>query len=185
MKNIRTIIILHFAFLIFNSSNAQTLSPKATPSAGGYFTGGGNSLSWTMGEPFYKTLQGGNILLTQGFQQTYVTLRILNLKAYLEGLYLGGGQMTALLYNRYPLVYTSNTSDSITVKIRASSPPYNVVASVNTLIHTNGTAVVLLPASVLNISYFITVHHRNSLETWSKVPVLFNTSTVSFDFTSP
>jgi len=59
--------------MLYAGLHAQTLSPKVTPSSGGYLTGGNNSLSWTMGETDIKTLQNGN-MLTQGFQQPEIDL---------------------------------------------------------------------------------------------------------------
>lgn len=55
-------------------TNAQTLSPKVMPTSGGYSTGGGNSLSWTMGETFTATLSAGGKILTQGEQQPEINL---------------------------------------------------------------------------------------------------------------
>lgn len=73
MKRIISIVFLAAinGLLLTAHSFSQTLSPKVIPASGGYFTAGGISLSWTMGEPFYKILQGGNIIVTQGEQQPY------------------------------------------------------------------------------------------------------------------
>lgn len=71
MKRIFTII---FLALFAIGSKAQTLSPKTTPAAGGYYTGGGASLSWTLGETFHTTLSAGNNMLTQGEQQPEINL---------------------------------------------------------------------------------------------------------------
>lgn len=49
---------------------AQTLSPQVVATSGAYGTGGGYSLSWTVGEmAATATLSGGGTILTQGFQQ--------------------------------------------------------------------------------------------------------------------
>ena len=65
-------IIILFV-IIFGSANiithAQTLSPTVSPASGGYSTGGGNSLSWTMGETYNTTLSSANNMLSQGEQQ--------------------------------------------------------------------------------------------------------------------
>src|SRR5687768_6749716 len=76
---------------------AQSLSPKTIASAGGVFTAGGNSLSWTLGEPFHTTLSAGGVILTQGFQQPFSTVNVLNLKAFIEGFYIGSGQMASTI----------------------------------------------------------------------------------------
>ena len=111
MKKITTIILFLFSVCIWKCSLAQSLSPKVFSSCGGYYVSGGNSLSFTMGETFYKSFQNGNLLLTQGFQQSYVTLIVLNLKTFLEGYYTSGGQMTPVLHNRNPL-FPADACDS-------------------------------------------------------------------------
>ena len=50
----------------------QTLAPTVSPTSGGYYNAGGNSLSWTMGETYNTTLSGGSNMLTQGEQQPYI-----------------------------------------------------------------------------------------------------------------
>ena len=184
MKKTALIFILNFAFCISHFVSAQTLNPTVIPASGGYSTGGGKSLSWTLGETSYKTLQNGSFLLTQGFQQPYITLRILNLKAFLEGLYVSGGSLTALLYNN-SLSADPTASDSVLVELRDSSLPDNVVASSFGILHTDGTAVILFPSSLMNGAYYLVIRHRNSMETWSKNPVMFNSSVTNFDFTTP
>lgn len=54
------------------AGNAQTLSPKVLPTTGNYFSAGGVSLSWTLGETSTLTLQSGAVMLTQGEQQPEV-----------------------------------------------------------------------------------------------------------------
>ncbi|MCX6291856.1 MAG: hypothetical protein NT126_08835, partial [Bacteroidetes bacterium] len=106
----------------------------------------------------------------------------LNLKAFIEGFYTGGGQMQAVLYNN--LMSADPTAcDSVTIELHHDFPPYNLAASLTVLLHTDGTATAKFPSSLLNNSYYIVFRHRNSIETWSKDPLLFNSSAMSFDFT--
>lgn len=52
--------------------NAQTsLSPSVLSSGGDYFESTDMSISWAIGELAVNTLQGGNLILTQGFQQPF------------------------------------------------------------------------------------------------------------------
>ena len=60
-----------------------------------------------------------------------------------------------------------------------ASPNY----SVNTILHTNGTASVQFPEATLGNSYYVAIKHRNSVETWSAVPVLLS-SEGSYDFST-
>jgi hypothetical protein len=47
------------------------LSPTVIASAGNYAEAGGLSLSWTLGEVAVTTLSQGDLVLTQGFQQSF------------------------------------------------------------------------------------------------------------------
>jgi hypothetical protein len=185
MKHLQLIIILVIVMLFGQSTivNSQTLSPRVSPVNGGYAEGGG-SLSWTMGETFTKTLISESKMLTQGEQQPYIFLKLINLKIFIEGYYTGSGQMQ-------PLLFTSELSpdptacDSITVELHDSTSPFATVTTAKALLRINGSAEVVFPTSVLNNSYYIAVLHRNAMETWSKNPVRFNDAVESFDFTSP
>ncbi|MFO7933178.1 MAG: T9SS type A sorting domain-containing protein [Bacteroidales bacterium] len=48
-----------------------SLSPSVISAAGDYYEGTEMSISWTLGELAVTTLQGGNMILTQGFQQPF------------------------------------------------------------------------------------------------------------------
>jgi len=65
-------LILILAVTGVAGMNAQiTLAPTVIASAGGYSEAGNIHLSWTLGELAVTTLNGGNLILTQGFQQPY------------------------------------------------------------------------------------------------------------------
>ncbi len=165
---------------------SQTLSPQVLATAGGYFTGGGNSLSWTLGETFTTTLQGGGVILTQGQQQPYVELTILNLKMYLGAFYTGAGLMDNS--GSGGCLYLTNVSpdpldvDSVIISAMAADAPHTLVDAQVGILKTNGDVTVKFGSAVhSNTSYYIKIKHRNSIETWSKTPVLFlNTTTYSF-----
>lgn len=53
---------------------AQTLSPTVVASAGGFGSSGNVSLSWTAGELVSKNLSVDTLMLTQGFQQSQLTV---------------------------------------------------------------------------------------------------------------
>jgi hypothetical protein len=74
MRNKIKILMGLLAVFIQIKITAQNLTPTVTATAGGYSTGGGSSLSWTIGETFITTLQNGNNVLTQGFQQPELLL---------------------------------------------------------------------------------------------------------------
>ena len=64
-KTIACFVTIAFSTAVFG----QSLTPKVLATAGNYATGGGLSLSQTIGETFNNTLQNGSVLLTQGQQQ--------------------------------------------------------------------------------------------------------------------
>jgi len=106
----------------------------------------------------------------------------LTVKLYLEGLYLGGGILSAPLYNAGQSTNPLD-ADSLILSLAASNPPYAIVYSTKILLLTNGTASAVLPGAVDGQSYFIVVKNRNSIETWSKQPVTFGADTY-YNFTS-
>ncbi len=71
MKNIFITVLLSIFGL---GALAQTLSPKATVTAGGVATGGGVTLSFTMGETYNSQLSADGKLLTEGQQQPEINL---------------------------------------------------------------------------------------------------------------
>ena len=68
MKKIITIILLASGAML---AQGQSLSPTVVASAGGYLDNGTVSLSFTVGEVAVTTLTGGDMILTQGFQQPF------------------------------------------------------------------------------------------------------------------
>ncbi len=160
------------------SVNSQSLSPHVLATAGGYFAAGGSSLSWTMGETFNTTLQNGGVILTQGQQQPYVQLTILNLKVFIEGYYIGGGLMNNCL-NITGVSIGPLDADTVEISAMDAAPPHNLVEAQLGILKTNGDVTVTFgPLVIPNTSYYIKVNHRNSVETWSANPVILTTSTM-------
>ncbi|MBL7924675.1 MAG: hypothetical protein JNL88_10800 [Bacteroidia bacterium] len=104
----------------------------------------------------------------------------LNLKVLIEGFYAGNGIISPVLSTAGYDV-SSQISDSITVELRNTSSPYALATSKTALLKTDGNAIVYLPLSILGGSYYIVVRTRNTIETWSKLPVTFGSIT-SYDF---
>jgi hypothetical protein len=74
--------------------------------------------------------------------------------------------------------------DTVRVLLASAAAPYNFVDSVWGILKTNGDLNVILPSSVFGDHYYIVIHHRNTLETWSSFPVVVNNSAVFYDFYS-
>lgn len=90
--------ILLFAFLAGTMfCAAQSIERDVVASSGDYFEGADISLSWTLGEVATDTYMNGNTIVTQGFQQPDIILRIyVDLTAFLEGPFNGTDMNTDL-----------------------------------------------------------------------------------------
>lgn len=120
-----------------------------------------------------------NCSTTSGMELVILNISHLNLKCFIEGFYTGAQTMANALQD--PLNPTH--ADSVTVALYDSSNigagPQYVSAGVIT---TGGQGSFSFPSAVNGQQYYIVVRHRNSIETWSKQPVLFGTTT-NFSFT--
>ena len=106
----------------------------------------------------------------------------LNLTLYLQGYYLGGGQMQPVLANQLVAGATGAETDTIYVELRDATDPTIVTASAPVLLMTDGTASVTFSSSVSGNQY-IAVKHRNTLQTWSTNPVTMS-GTVTYNFST-
>ncbi len=130
------------------------------------------------------TPAGCSVCSRNSFTITISSFVNLQLKVYIDNLYSGNGLMHPLLRN-INMSNDSTACDSITVELRDSIAPHSLSASSKGLLHSDGNSSVIFPSAILNHSYFIAIRHRNSLETWSKAAVLFNSIFMNYNFTSP
>jgi hypothetical protein len=99
---------------------------------------------------------------------------------YLEGLYLGAGKMTAAPYN-FDFVTPDNIADTIKIQLNNAITFDSVYAWIGVL-DTSGMAYSSFPSSILGDSFYVSVSHRNSLQTWSATPITIGISN-TYDFT--
>ncbi|MBL7766829.1 MAG: hypothetical protein JNJ58_12085 [Chitinophagaceae bacterium] len=163
--------------ILFTDVNGQ----QVIASSGGNYIQSSCSMSFTVGETVIQTLNNGNHMLAQGFQQPYKLT--LNLKAYLQGFYdVAIGEMRTVLYNQGEWLTQGTECDTILVQLHESNPPYNVVQSLKGILQTNGT-IVLRGMGQAGMSYYIGIRHRNSVETWSANPITLVDNTY-YDFST-
>jgi len=75
--------------------------------------------------------------------------------------------------------------DTVTVLVRGSLNPHIIIDSAKVLLNSNGYALVNFDNISSGIYYYLVVKHRNSIETWSKSVVQFNTGDpIVYDFTT-
>jgi hypothetical protein len=83
---------------------------------------------------------------------------------------------------------TALQCDTITVQLRNSACPHGVAASFKGVLGTDGTLACKFPSDKIGSSYFIALHHRSAVQTWSgaggDVPTSFSTATTSYDFST-
>lgn len=99
----------------------------------------------------------------------------------LEALYSGAGLMRQA-WNETGPQYPAGVADHITVELHDATVYSTVVWSLpGVALSTAGTATLNVPASYSG-SYYITVRHRNSIETASAQPLSFAGSSISHSF---
>lgn len=105
----------------------------------------------------------------------------LNLKVFIQGFYYGGQTMAAVP----DPVNASQTTDTITVELHSSLAPYDFVVSRNGVLSTDGNATITFPGVYSNNAYYVVVKHRNSIETWSRLPISLPIGGSSYNFSIP
>lgn len=99
-------------------------------------------------------------------------------------------QTAILSYSMIQGFYNSSTDlmvrDTIQLNIRNSSPPFHLIDSSRRKLADNGYQIFSFNDVVSGFQYYLQLEHRNSIETWSSVPVMFDplTSHTEFDFRS-
>ncbi|MBK6444630.1 MAG: IPT/TIG domain-containing protein [Bacteroidetes bacterium] len=116
----------------------------------------------------------GNAISASSF--SYSTGITLNLKIFIEGFYLGGGEMIGII--------SPSITDTLTVELALAVAPYTILYSDTKTISTLGNGAFSFPSAAVGSSYYIVVKHRNGLECWSGAPLLCNTSVMTYDFSS-
>jgi len=104
-------------------------------------------------------------------------------KLFIQGFYSGSSTMTPVIYTA-GLNSNPNATDSITVELHSANNPSVISATKKALLLNNGTATVNFPYALTGLNYYIVIRHRNSIETWSKSPVLLSGTSLMFDFTN-
>ena len=122
---------------------------------------------------------------TLGAYEYYVGNRLLNLTSVLlEGLYNGAGTLRQArdeLGNHWPM----GVADHITVELHSSTSYATIVfPATDVPLSITGAATLIIPAQYTG-NYYITIKHRNSLETTTAVPESFAGSTINQSFGLP
>lgn len=115
--------------------------------------------------------------------QNGIPNKTLNLTLYLEGLYDGGGMMHPVM-DESGVHWGATIADKLTIELHDAGNYSTIVYSASNVdLNTNGTASVTLPSAISG-NYYLTIRHRNSIETVSGSPLSFAASTVTYNFDS-
>jgi hypothetical protein len=113
----------------------------------------------------------------------------LNVRLFLEGYYTMGGNGLMNNQGAGGCLFINGIStnpldvDTITISL-ADASNLSIVQSAKGILKTDGNVNVTFQNPVLaGLSYYLIIKHRNSIETWSSNPVMFNLATF-YDFTS-
>ncbi len=122
--------------------------------------------------------------ITVVLNQDGTTTKTLNLVTLLEGLYDGNGTMHPA-NDENGAHFGAGNADQINIELHNSSD-YSIIEHVatNVMLSTTGAASVTIP-SELGGNYYITIRHRNSVETTSASPVSFAGAVTSYAFDLP
>ncbi|MBK8983496.1 MAG: S8 family serine peptidase [Ignavibacteria bacterium] len=92
--------------------------------------------------------------------------------------------MTAMIEGFYDENSNVMTPDTVTVNIRSSSSPFNIIDQASGILNTNGTVSLEYDNVSNGVNYYIQVLHRNALETWSKNTQSFGSNVLNYNFTT-
>jgi hypothetical protein len=111
------------------------------------------------------------------------TTKTLNIKVFLEGLYAGSMTMNKAqdeLGDHFP----GTVADQITVELHNGTDYATIEYSqANVDLNQDGTASITIP-STYNGSYWLTIKHRNSIETVSADLIDLSVNTITYDFST-
>lgn len=95
--------------------------------------------------------------------------RQLNLKALIQGFYNSSTDKM--------------TKDTVRVYLRYNLSPYNIADSSKAVLDSNGNGSFIFNRIGNNAPYYMIVRHRNTIETWSHIALMFSNNVLNFDFT--
>lgn len=109
----------------------------------------------------------------------------LNLTVYLECLYAGAGLMNAaIMYDGVNFVpkWGPTIADHVNVELHSSANYLTIIYTATDIpLNTNGTLTAPIPG-IYNGTYYVTVKHKNSMETVTAAPLAFTAPNITYNF---
>lgn len=122
-----------------------------------------------------------------GFPGRAVASLLYSDKYMMAGTYLSGIWVRAIEGNVLHLgtgLEAINQTDTITVELRSSVAPFNVIETKKGLGGTGTLRDFEFLNAVNDVDYYLAVKHRNSIQTWSSFPLSFLNDEMIYNFTS-
>ncbi len=91
--------------------------------------------------------------------------------------------LTSFIEGFYNSITNKMIGDSVAVSLRNTSPPFTIVQTQKDDLDSAGKEYFVHENAAFGSSYYVTVKHRNSIETWSSNPVYFEFSQ-TYDFST-
>jgi hypothetical protein len=114
------------------------------------------------------------------------SFKTLSVNVLLESLYEEGSGLMRQAQGESGPMYDPGVADKVDVKLHNATAPYASAYAYNDVdLSTSGNVTInTIPAAVTG-SYYLVIKHRNSIETWSSIPVSFDgAGPVNYDFTT-
>jgi sugar lactone lactonase YvrE len=106
----------------------------------------------------------------------------LNVTAFLQGLYLGGGIMAAAPFSADG-VSSATVADTIMIELHDTTSSHNLIATSKSTVSTTGNVSCNFSGTLMGNAYYVVIKHRNSIATWSTNPVVLTQSN-NYDFSN-
>lgn len=92
--------------------------------------------------------------------------------------------LTAIIEGFYNSVSNNMVSDTATVFIRNGTTPYLILDSSKSVLNTSGNGNFYFSRFNNGVNYYITLRHRNSIETWSSSGNTFSSGLLTYNFST-
>ncbi len=118
------------------------------------------------------------------YEQYDPSTKLLSVNVLIEGLYTGNGTLKRAL-DETGFQFETGIADLVTIELHNASDYSTIEYVANSVeLSVSGNALAVIP-STFNKTYYITVKHRNSLETTSAIPVSFSGQAIYYSFDLP
>lgn len=109
-------------------------------------------------------------------------MKTISLTFFLEGLMNESGGEMNKAQDDSGFHFPGSIADEVKVSLANAASPYSIVFETGNIpLNQNGQLSLQVP-STFSGDYFIVINHRNSIESWSAVPLSFNTGTIFYNF---